>query len=135
LEGKRLPLNITWSGTEISHFRIDRFRFQDKFQVDETSIDFDGAEKEAQELVRKARVSFLPLFAIPRMLHGIVLSKIRGIRTYRRLGVVEIALKNSIGAGDRTEGLESVPEMPWNETAVGLLRHIREQQYLDITLR
>lgn len=58
LEGKRLHLNITWSGTEISHFKIDHFHFQDEFQVHGVSIDFDGAEDEAQEQVRKA--SLLP---------------------------------------------------------------------------
>lgn len=158
-KGIRLPLKIRWSSTGISYFKIEGFRFPEKSDdMTEAAIDCDGAEQELQTLVEKGRVSFLPLF-VTRSLRGIVLGKVRGVRTYRRLGAVQIPMRKAFdkmdlaanmserhsqsrktaqhltfGVQDVPQSVESHARLPWHKTALGLFCHIAQQQYLDTTL-
>jgi hypothetical protein len=93
-------------------------------------------------------VLFLPLFATSYFLHGIVLTKIRGICAHRRLGAVEIPImeqdvrkemgeegdqnsrpgRSQLGAwvrGQSTDQFNLVNEF-WSMAAVDLLCYILE---------
>jgi len=126
VHGCCLPLRINWSKGEISSFETSRLRFS----VTETfgaEINLDGAEDEVQSLVGKARILLLPLLATSRNIHGLILTKIRGVRVHRRVGTVEIPTMNSSSRGE-----DPWHEMKWNMVALKLIEEIDKRQRVEI---
>jgi hypothetical protein len=91
LQGCRLPFKIHWHEETISDFEIAGLRFPANNPLI-GDINFDGLESEISSLVQKSRLFFLPLVMSKRLISGILLEKIRGVRTHRRVGAVEVSL-------------------------------------------
>lgn len=98
LQGCRLPVNFHWHEDTISCIKIAGLRFPANKTL-KTDIYFDGLESEIRSLAQKSRLCFLPLTMSKSLISGILLEKIRGVRTYRRAGSVEVSLMMSSDRG------------------------------------
>jgi hypothetical protein len=126
-----------------------------------TTIYIDGPEDEAQKLVHKARSSFLPLCYTSHYIYGLALAKVRGVGVYRRVGAVEILLRETyhinetsdFGYVEIDQQLESAllsldptvrdveddqgstDEMKWDMVALKLLHLIQNQKHMQIFIQ
>jgi hypothetical protein len=107
-----------------------RFRLDGAFS---SEIFLDGAEDEVQDLVHKSRVFILPLFYTLEHLYGLILTKTRGIRAYRRLGTIEIRFRQPKSSDTSSRDAEprreanNATQSPKHleETATNVPEHLR----------
>ncbi len=151
-KGHCLYLSTECSNKGIVSFKVAGFRFLVSGEPRGSTIDLEIPEEELLELVRRGKVLFLPLFATPYCLYGIVLTKIRGICAHHRLGAVQIPImvddvtkemgeeadqnselgRSQLGAWMREQSTSQSSPMNtyWNMAAVKLLHYLLEPAHV-----
>ena len=89
VRGCCLPLSVEWPDERISSFKVAGVHFHVGDSSEGSLISLE-TQKEAMRYHLGGRLLLLPLFATTYFIHGIVLTKIRGVCAYHRLGAVEI---------------------------------------------
>lgn len=85
-----LPLSVEWSNESICSFKVAGVRFRVGDSAKGSLISLETHKEAVRNHLRGGRLLFLPLFATSYFLHGLVVTKIRGVCAHRRLGAVEI---------------------------------------------
>ncbi|KAI4208923.1 MAG: hypothetical protein LQ351_008096 [Letrouitia transgressa] len=153
IKGQCLLLSFECSNEQIIGLKVAEFCFPISESAQSSSVDLEASEEEVLLLAQQGRVLFLPLFATSYFLHGVVITEIRGMCAHRRLGVLEIPIKqeaieeddqNSWPGTLQAHGWVSeqsadrlnVSSKFWSVDAVNLLHHLlnpaRVHRIIDI---
>jgi len=147
VEGICLPMSIQWlENDSLTGFSVPGFRFSTKRRTLESSLHLESSLGTVKQLSHSGKLLLMPLFVTTNALFCILLEKIRGPRTHRRIGSAEIAVMVLVLSGMEGREGRDVLRQPcqfpsgglaaeisdeasifWNKPAVKFIDYLREQ--------